>query len=502
MAASAASQSESVLVELPEGTAKGRVSGGARRFLSLPYAAPMSDERRFRAPEPPQSWSGVRDATRPGPCAPQNPARDVGIDINSLMGKPDVAGPDYLTLNVFAPTDERTARPVMVFIHGGSFVAGSKDAPVYDGSAFARDGVVCVVINYRLGIEGFLPLQGVPTNLGLRDMIAALKWIRERIALFGGDPANVTMFGESGGAYCIAALMTSPLAQGLFHRAICQSGHVFVSRDLSVLRKLTHRIAKKLRVSPDRAGFLSCNPQQLLAAQEAVMQPSLAFHMRDSRGWDPSFGITRFLPVHGDDVLPKPAIEALREGAGRDIDLLIGTTAEEANLFFVPGNVRAKISKLVAYLFMRSAIPRPWAALKAYGLGATDSKAGEVLSRALTDLMFRGMTRRMAEIHQGRSHVYEFEWRSPAFNGELGAAHAVELPFVFDTLPCASGDLGLLGVDPPQALAQFIHALWIRFASDGSAPWPEFDSQTRQVFSLTRREAQFEAPLPAVEFLP
>src|ERR1700761_250314 len=214
MAASIASQSESVLVELPEGTAQGNISGGG---------------------------SGVRDARMPGPSAPQNLPRAVGIDIDSLMGKPAVAGPDYLTLNVFAPADEHAGRPVMVFIHGGSFVGGSKDAPVYDGSAFARDGIVCVVINYRLGIEGFLPLKDVPTNLGLRDMIAALQWIRGRIALFGGDPANVTMFGESGGAYCIAALMTSPLARGLFHRAICQSGHVFVSRDLSVMQKLARR---------------------------------------------------------------------------------------------------------------------------------------------------------------------------------------------------------------------------------------------------------------------
>jgi len=491
-----------VIVRLPEGIAEGSVVDGVRRFLSLPYAAPMTNERRFRAPEPVEPWEGVRDATRPGPRAPQNPTLPMDIDIDALMGKPVPDGPDYLTLNVYAPDGESGARPVMVFIHGGSFVAGSKDAPVYDGSAFARDGVVCVVINYRLGIEGFLPIAGVPTNLGLRDMIAALEWIRQRIALFGGDPGNVTLFGESGGAYCIAALMTSPLAAGLFHRAICQSGHVFVSRDLTVMQRITDRLAKRLRVSPDRAGFLSCSPKQLLAAQDRIMQPSLWLDMRDGKGWDPSFGITRFLPVHGDDVLPTPAIEALRQGAGRRIDLLIGTTTEEANLFFVPGNVRAKINRLVAYWFLRRAIPRPWHALRVYGLGGKGAKAGEVLSRALTDLMFRCMARRTAEMHQGRSYVYEFDWRSPAFDGELGAAHAVELPFVFDTLACASGPRGLLGMDPPRALAQFIHSLWIRFATDGTLPWPEFDSASRQVYSLTRQSAEYEAPMPAAPFLP
>jgi para-nitrobenzyl esterase len=232
------------------------------------------------------------------------------------------------------------------------------------------------------------------------------------------------------------------------------------------------------------------------------MQPSLWLDLRDAKGWDPSFGITRFLPVHGDDVLPMPAIEALRQGAGGRIDLLIGTTSEEANLFLVPGNVRSKINRIVAYLFLRRAIPRPWQALRAYGLGEKGATAGEVLSRALTDLMFRWMARRTAEMHQGHSHVYEFEWRSPAFGGELGAAHAVELPFVFDTLACASGPRGLLGVDPPAALAQFIHSLWIRFATDGSLPWPEFDKERRQVYSLTRQTAGYEAPMPAASFLP
>jgi para-nitrobenzyl esterase len=232
------------------------------------------------------------------------------------------------------------------------------------------------------------------------------------------------------------------------------------------------------------------------------MQPSLWLDMRDATGFDPSFSVTRFLPVHGDDVLPKPAIEALRQGAGQNIDLLIGSTAEEANLFLVPNDVRSKINRLVAYLFLRRAIPRPWEALKAYGIGIKGAKAGEVLTRAWTDLMFRSMVRRTAELHRGRSYVYEFDWRSPAFGGELGAAHAVELPFVFDTLACASGPLGLLGENPPQMLADFIHSLWIRFATDGTVPWPEFDAAHRPVYSLTRQTAQFEAMMPAAAFLP
>jgi para-nitrobenzyl esterase len=491
-----------VQVNLPDGIVEGYIETGVRRFFSLPYAAPMIDENRFRAPQPARPWQGVRDATRPGPCAPQSPTPPSDLDITALMGVPDLGGPDYLTLNVYAPDQQTGSRPVMVFIHGGSFVAGSKDAPVYNGAAFARDGVVCVVINYRLGIEGFLPIPSVPTNLGLRDMIAALEWVKASIALFGGDPGNVTLFGESGGAYCIAALMASPLAAGLFHRAICQSGHIYVSRDLSVMQRVVEKLAKRLRIAPDRAGFLSRSTQQLLAAQERVMRPSPWLDMRDAEGRDPSFGITRFLPVHGDDVLPEPAIVALARGAGRDVALLIGTNSEEANLFFVPGGAQKKINRWAAQFFLSRAVPNAGEALRAYGLGKRGERPGRVLTRAMTDLMFRWMARRTAELHCGRTFLYEFDWRSPALGGELGAAHAVELAFVFDTLACASGERGLVGPAPPQSLADSIHSLWIRFATEGAAPWPEYEPETRQVYSLTRRIAEHEPVMPAAPFLP
>jgi para-nitrobenzyl esterase len=495
-------RSTPVQIRLPEGLAEGAVEGGVRRFFSLPYAAPMTEERRFRAPEAAERWEGVRDATGPGPRAPQNPTPPADIDVEALMGPALPEGGDYLTLNVFAPEHAEGPRPVMVFIHGGSFVAGSKDSAIYDGSAFARDGVVCVVINYRLGVEGFLPIEGVPTNLGLRDMIAALKWVRANIALFGGDPRNVTLFGESGGAFCSAALMVSPLAKGLFHRAILQSGHILLSRDPPVMRRVLKRLARRLRIKPDRAGFLSVGVEAMLAAQAWVMLPSFRLDMRDAQGRDPSFGITRFLPVHGDDVLPEPMIQALARGAGREIDLLIGTTSEEANIFFVPGGIRDKLNRWAVLYFMRHAVPRARAALIAYGLNDKGQKPGHVMTRALTDLMFRWMARRTAELHQGRSHVYEFEWRSPALSGELGAAHAMELPFVFDTLACASGERGLLGAEPPQDLADRVHRIWIDFAAEGAAPWPPYDPADRQVYSLSRGRAEPEPVMPAAPFLP
>jgi len=491
-----------VQIALPEGLAEGSVTDGVRRFYSLPYAAPITEERRFRLPEPAVAWEGVRDATRPGPRASQSVRPPSEIDIDALMGGPAPEGGDYLTLNVFAPEHAESPRPVMVFIHGGSFVAGSKDAAVYDGGAFARDGVICVVINYRLGVEGFLPIEGVPTNLGLRDMIAALEWVRTNIALFGGDPGAVTLFGESGGAFCTAALLVSPLAKGLFQRAICQSGHIFLSRDLAIMQRVLKRVSRRLRIKPDRAGFLSVGIDKMLAAQTWAMLPSPFFDMRDNDRRDPSFGITRYLPVHGDDVLPEPMIDALRNGAGREIDLLIGATSEEANLFFVPGGVRDKLNRWAVLYFMGRAVPKAKAALRAYGLDNKAEKPGRVMTRAMTDLMFRWMARRTAELHQGRAYVYEFDWRSPAYEGELGAAHAVELPFVFDTLACASGERGLLGVAPPQALADSMHRIWTGFATNGSAPWPLYEPADRQVYSITRGVAEPEPVMPAAPFLP
>lgn len=490
----------SPLVHVRAGALRGSAAGGVRRFLGIPYAAPPTGERRFRPPAPVPAWSGERDATAPGPNAPQRIRPVPGLAVEPLIGTGWSPGDDYLTLNVWTPDRDASGLPVMVFIHGGGFVIGSKDAPVQDGGTFARDGVVCVAINYRLGIDGFLPIPGVPTNLGLRDMIAALAWVRDEIAAFGGDPANVTVFGESAGAMAIADLMTSPLAKGLFRRAIVQSGHGAMTRDVSIASRVVTRLAKLLGVSPDAPGFASVPAEAAFDAIERIALPTARIDLRDAEGREPVFGISRFIPVHGDDVLPVPPLAALETGAGAEIDLLIGTNAEEMNLYLVPSGVRAKVNRLLAWLALRKSHPRAWATLKAYGLGR--KHAGTVLNDAMNDLVFRWPARRFAEEHRGRTHMYEFDWRSTAFGGELGAAHAIEVPFVFDTLACATGPEGLLGDTAPQELASRTHAIWIGFARDGSLPWGEFTRDDRQVYQLAAGRAVHEPPMPAAPFLP
>lgn len=481
-----------------QGPVRGRVSDGIVTFLGVPYAAPPV---RFAAPQPPAAWTGVRDATHAGDCAPHEIKPFPQLDVFPLVGHGGLGGRDYLTLNVWAPVDARD-RPVMVFIHGGGFVVGSKDAPVQDGSAFARSGVVCVALNYRLGIDGFLPVPGVPTNLGLRDMLFALHWVQDNIAAFGGDPANVTVFGESAGAMAIGDLVTSPLATGLFRRAIIQSGHGSMVRDIGIAQRLVNKLAKVLRIAPTAEGFRGVSDEAAIAAIEKVAKPTARIDLRDASGHEPVFGISRFIPVMGDDVLPLHPLVALRQGAGAEIDVLIGSNAQEMNLYFVPTGVRAKINRWLARWLLGKSQPDPKQVLKDYGWGIKGVKPGEAMTAAMSDLVFRWPARQYAAAHRGNTWVYEFEWQSPACGGELGACHGIELPFVFDTLDAASGERGLAGIDPPQELADRVHRIWVQFATDGILPWAQFDERNRQVYQLAKGEAVFEPPMPAARHTP
>jgi para-nitrobenzyl esterase len=494
-------QDRFVVRKVPGGEVRGISADGIYTFLSVPYAAPPVGENRFREAQPAEPWDGIRDATKPGPTPHYKIPVFPTLEIAPLIGPGDTGGDDVLTANIWTPADAK-GRPVMVWIHGGAFVLGSKDASVSDGASFAHSGVVCVAISYRLAIEGFLPIPGAPTNLGLRDMLAALRWVRENVSTFGGDPENITVFGESAGAMALADLVTSPLAKGLFKRAIVQSGHGSMVRDLPVAQKLVRRVAKFLKIKPDVEGFRSVDPKRGWEAVEKIGKPLRRIDLRDADGRDPVFGISRFIPIWGDDVLPKKPLEALKDGAGADIDLLIGSNAEEMNFYFVPTKVKQKIPGWLAKWMLSKSHPTARATLRAYGFGAPGKRHGEAFTDAMTDLVFRWPARRFAEEHRGRTHVYEFEWRSPRYNEGLGAAHGMELPFVFKTLPTVTGPHGLAGEDPPAELAEKIHDIWVGFATDGSLPWPEFDRAHRNVHQLRAGTTIEEAPMPAAPFLP
>ncbi|MFD9545281.1 carboxylesterase/lipase family protein [Streptomyces sp. NPDC060022] len=435
------------------GKVRGRVRGGVATFLAIPYAAAPFGVRRFRAPAPVVPWEGVRDALEYGPTAPQRPYRP---PLDQLIPEVDIAGEDCLHLNIWTPDAGGDAGggplPVIVWIHGGSLRNGSAAMPLYDGRAFARDGVVLVSINYRLGVEGFGVFPDAPDNRGLLDQIAALTWVKENIAAFGGDPARVTVCGESAGAVSIAALMTSPHAVGLFQRAILQSGPPqTVTRGQGA--KTVRAMAKELRVPATAEEFAAVNRERLLDVQDAVVGRA-----------DPISGGPGFHIVVDDDVVPAdPPLPS--------VDLLLGYNREEYRLWFVPGGAVDRISGLTLRLaLLKFRIPGRVARL--YRATRPGAKPGVILGEMATDLLLRGPLNRLADSRPARTFLYEFAWRSPTLG--LGACHALEIGFVFDNLRHGES---LTGPDAPQPLADVMHRAWVDFATSGDPGWSAWDAR-------------------------
>ena len=322
---------------------RGSSRDGVNAFLGVPYAAPAVGLDRYRAPQPVRAWVGERDATAHGPTAAQSA---LPTAVRYRAAQFGGAGEDYLNLSVWAPA-EGAGLPVMVWIHGGAFARGAHSIPTYDGSAFARDGVVLVGINYRLGVPGFAVLDGAPTNLGLRDQIAALEWVRDNVAVFGGNPEDVTVFGESSGGISVATLMASPAAGGLFHRAIVQSGSGAAVCSAEDARLVSAEVAASLGVPATAEAFAALDPEAVVAAQSAV---TLAFQADpDPQRWGQSVltggtGIMTFMPVVDGEIVPDVPLARIAQGSAAGMPLLIGTTREEFRLFLVPPGVAGALT--------------------------------------------------------------------------------------------------------------------------------------------------------------
>lgn len=466
------------IVETCAGAVRGLRHRTGARYRALPYAAAPTGAGRFAPPVPHPGWSGVRDATRPSPTAPQ-PTRDFGrLDMAPYFGPGWVRGEEYLTVDINTPT-AAGGHPVMVFVHGGGFVTGSNRAALYDGGAFARDGVVLVTVNYRLGIPGFLDLAGAPPNRGLLDLLAALGWVRDNVARFGGDPENVTVFGQSAGATLIGALLATRGAKGLFRRAIVQSGSGTGAFTPEQARRVTAAAAAALAVEPTAEAFAAIPDESFLA-----VLPALAgLDLRTGTATDPLAGLSPFSLV-----LPTQPADALAEGPAADTDLLIGTNSQEGNLYLAPqGDLESTTQADVLALATRAhADPQTLLAELRAALRAAqpDATPGELRSAMLGQILFEAGTTRLAQAHArisgGRTHLYSFGYRSTALDGQLGAAHTVELPFVFDLAdkPWLHGNTNLLGPTPaPKGLASHIHGTWITFAQSGNPGWPPYDPQ-------------------------
>jgi para-nitrobenzyl esterase len=479
------------LATTKSGVVRGTVEQGVTTFLGIPYAAPPIGTRRFVAPVAPQSWDGVREAGAFSPTPPQvdlSSQRFPGLDLSPISGESWRKGDDYLTVNVWTPDPGTRGLPVMVFIYGGAFVLGGSSTALYNGRAFARDGVVLVSFNYRLGIEGFLPLAGGRTNVGLRDQIAALTWVQENIASFGGDPQNVTVFGESAGALSVATLLAIPSARGLFRRAISQSGGGLHTMSLEQAGRVSARLSEVLGVPATREGFSSLTLEQIVAAQAQLLPGSIEF--RTAENPDPTGGLTSFLPVRDGDLLSAQPVDALKQWASAGVDVLAGTNTQEMNLYYVPSGVVSAIDsdqKLVASIQGRH--PQPEKLVAVYRASRPQAQPGELFSAIMTDWMFHIPTVRLAEARSSqpaRTYLYEFAWSSPACDGKLGACHGLELGFVFDTLdtPGLRGPAGMVGENPPGELATRLHQTWITFATTGDPGWPTYSTEQRSVMHI------------------
>ncbi|MGW5850197.1 carboxylesterase/lipase family protein [Streptomyces sp. NPDC055254] len=442
------------------GVVEGRTgAGGIASFRGIPYAAPPVGARRFAAPAPPTAWVGARDAGAYGPTAPKVPYPET---FAALLPDPEIPGDDCLNVNVWTPSPTPgAALPVMVWIHGGALTRGSAAVPVYDGSAFARDGVVLVSFNYRLGVLGYGLFPDAPANRGLLDQIAALEWVRDNIDAFGGDPGRVTVFGESAGAISVGALLAAPRAGALFARAVLQSGAPEVlPRDR--VRATVRRMASLLKTRATAEALAAASLRDLLAAQGAVLRRS-----------GPLLGGPAFGLVIDPDTLPVDPLEALAgpDPASADVPLLMGWTAQEYRLWLAPTGGMRMLERLgpMAVTLARRRSGKDRADVRALRSALPGIGPADLAGQLLTDRLLRDPLRRLAGARRAApSHLYEFGW--PSGVPGLGACHALELGFVFDTLQVPESSW-LAGPDAPQALAEEMHAAWVAFAAGGDPGW-------------------------------
>lgn len=481
----------------PVATAAGAVQGvgsdGVVAFLGIPYAADPYGALRFAAPAPAPPWEGVRPATAYGPTALKT---GYPAPIDRLLAEPAVDGEACLNLNVWTPDPGASRLPVLVWIHGGAFQYGSGAVPDYAGDGFARHGVVTVTINYRLGIDGFAWLEGAPSNRGLLDQVAALRWVRDNIAAFGGDPDRVTIAGESAGAMSVTSLLAMPSAAGLFHRAIAESGAGHHALTEATARRLAGYLAEDLGVAPTATDMAGVAFDRLLRAQNDLA----AGPQRDpnpDRWREAATNIMVFEPVIDGNVLPGLPIDVIAGGGGAEVDLLVGTNRDEQRLFVVPAGMLELVDDNVVRL-AAAGWSVPPGAVDLYRSNRPGQLPGEVLCDLGSDWFFRIPAIRLAEARNGRrgqSYAYEFAWASSAFDGKLGACHAIEIPFVFDHLDRVGGpSLFAPGEDVPQGLADTVHKAWVDFVTDGDPGWAPYDLQRRPTMTFATASEVVDDP--------
>jgi para-nitrobenzyl esterase len=493
-------EAATTVVETTSGKIEGVFRKGLYIFRGIPYAAPPVGERRWLPPGLPESWGGVRPAKEFASAAPQAP-----MDIPFLEPpEKQLQSEDCLYLNIWTPGLDGAKRPVMVWVHGGFFTTGAGSWLVYDGRTLSTRGdVVVVTINYRLGVLGFLNLNEVTKgripatgNEGLLDQVLALEWVRDNISRFGGDPDNVTIFGESAGAMSEGALLAMPKARGLFHRAILQSGAAHHVNSLERAEKVAEAFLDILDKKPTEVNELrSLTEQQIINAQAEVMTRA--------HGPKLAMGGLPLGPVVDGDVIPELPVEAIASGSADNVAILIGTNLDEWKLFAVldkdlpnlnEAGLLQRCERLIPDGDATGLIETYRQARSQRNLSATPA---ELFIAIQSDRFFRMPAIRLAEAHcrrQQPTYMYLFKWVSPLMNGILGACHALDLGFVFGTLDDNFTGSG----QEAQALSGKMQDAWTGFArygdpSENIGEWKLYNAR-RETMVLGGQCTLVEAP--------
>ena len=490
-----------VVAETIYGPVRGFDDGTAMSWKGVRYAAPPVGELRFRAPQPPQPWTEPADATVYGSVCPQPPVPNFPINLGAAQDE------DCLRVNVWAPsgTEPGAGKPVMVWVHGGAYVLGSGSQPYYNGSRLASSGdVVVVTFNYRLGAFGFLDLPGFDTNVGLRDVLAALRWVRDNIAAFGGDPERVTVFGESAGAGIVTTLLAVPAARGLFSGAIAQSSPVTSVYDRSRAQPVTDEVLAHLGIPAGQERRLAdLTVSALIGATEKVFNEIPARNP----------GTLAFAPVVDGELLLDYPVQQARNGRTHPVPLIIGTNRNEANLFRLMRSPLMPITpRAITSMFNQIAGEQPDLQLpteeqlgSAYGAKKGSARGLSIAS----DVGFRMPSVWFAEGHNNVApvYLYRFDYATPVMKLLLvGAAHATELPYVWGTLGAPQDmTLKLGGVKTAKAVSRRVRTRWVNFAATAKpaglpgepewTPYQETDRACLIIGAHDRVEADVDADI-------
>jgi para-nitrobenzyl esterase len=484
------------IVETVYGKVRGATQNGVHSFKGIHYGGPTGGPNRFMPPTPPEPWPGIKDATRYGPACWQAlegyNKRD--YDLLGFSGI-DTMSEDCLVLNVWTcGVNDNGKRPVMVWLHGGGFFLGSgNDTPDYDGTSLAKtQDVVMVTVNHRLGVFGYLHLGEIggekyatSGNAGMLDLVAALEWVRDNIAAFGGDPGNVTIFGESGGGGKVCLMMAMPAAKGLFHHAIAQSGICLKAQTIDEATQAAHGLLKVLEMSPKDIDVLHKVPADMIYSAWMALPPV---------PWIPS-GKSQFHPVLDGKSLPTHPFHPIAAPTASDVSLMIGTNKDEMNFMLYRDPQFGKYDEAA----MREGIV---GSLKNRFFDLTPEKVEELIATyrrnrpgatphdlliAITSDIHRNASIRIAEqkIAGGTAPVYMYllTWESPALNGMLKSCHFLEVPFVFNNVEPTTEILG----DGPErfTLAKSMSGAWAAFARSGDPShagipyWPVYSKEER-----------------------